>query len=68
MDIFQEKQDWGRILDELKAAGVSTYKVAIHLGRDWDTVNGWREHEPRYSDGQALLKLHASHTRKAAYG
>ena len=58
-EIFQEKEDWGRILDELRACGVSTYKVALQLGRDWDTVNGWRQHEPRHSDGKALLKLHA---------
>jgi hypothetical protein len=52
------KVDFGKLLDELKAAGCSLYRVAWELDRDWDTVNGWRHHEPRHSDGEALIALH----------
>lgn len=58
-NVYPQKIDWGRILDELRAAGVSTYRVAMLLGKDWDTVNGWRRHEPRHCDGEALLRLHS---------
>lgn len=57
-EVFQEKEDFGRLLDELNRAGFSTYWIAQQLGRNWDTVNGWRIHEPKYSDGQALKELH----------
>lgn len=50
--------DGRRILDDLADAGWSIYRVAQHLGRKWDTVNRWRDTEPRYSDAKALLDLH----------
>jgi hypothetical protein len=64
-EVFQEKEDWGRILDELRNAGMTIYKVSLMLGRDWDTVNGWRKHEPKHCDGVALLKIHAFYVIKA---
>lgn len=65
-EIFQEKQDFGRLIDELNAAGYSTYWIAQRLGRNWDTVNGWRKHEPKHSDGEALMALHQGVLRKAS--
>lgn len=58
-EVFQQKIDWGKILDELRNAGYSGYYVATALGRKWDTVQGWREHEPKHSDGEALKALHS---------
>lgn len=58
-EVFQERTDFGKILDEIVSAGYSVYYVAKALGRNWDTVNGWREHEPKHSDGEALKALHA---------
>lgn len=57
-EIHVEPVNWGQVLDELKLAGYSQYFVAKALGRHWNTVEGWREHEPRHADGQALLTLH----------
>lgn len=63
-EIFQERTDFGRLLDELIAAGFTVYFVSQALGRSWNTVDGWREHEPKHSDGEALKALHARHCRK----
>ena len=67
-EIFQEKEDWGRILDELRESGWSIYAIANALGRKWDTVNGWREHEPKHSDGEALRELHARECESSSTG
>lgn len=58
-EIFPTKTNWAKLLDELREAGYSGYYVAKALGRNWDTVQGWREHEPRHCDGEALKALHA---------
>jgi hypothetical protein len=47
-----------RLLHELEVAGWTIYRIADHLGRKWDTVNRWRSVEPRFSDAQAVIKLH----------
>lgn len=64
-EIYVESENWGRILDELRDAGMSGYAVAKALGRNWDTVQGWRKHEPRHCDGEALKALHAKHCTTA---
>jgi hypothetical protein len=64
IEVYQEKTDWGKILDELRDAGYSGYRVAQALGRSWNTVQGWREHEPKHSDGEALKALHAKLCRR----
>jgi uncharacterized protein Smg (DUF494 family) len=61
---FGIKTDWAKLLDELRDAGFSGYAVAKALGRNWDTVQGWREHEPRHSDGEALKAFHRKHCRR----
>jgi hypothetical protein len=58
-EIFQEKEDWNRILDDLAEAGYSVYRVAQMLGHKWDTVKAWRVGDPKHADGKALLVLHA---------
>lgn len=62
--IFVERLDCGKLLDELRDAGYSGYYVANALGRNWNTVQGWREHEPKHSDGEALKALHAELTKR----
>lgn len=56
------RTDWAQVLDELRAAGYSPYRIAKLLGRKWDTVQAWREGEPKHSDGEALLRLHTEAT------
>lgn len=63
MGIYQVKTNWAQLLDELRDAGFSGYYVAKELGRNWDTVQGWRNHEPKHSDGEALKALHQRHCR-----
>ena len=50
--------NWAKVLDELHALGYSGYRLSVLLDRKWDTIKAWRNGcEPRYSDGQALLRL-----------
>lgn len=65
-EVFIERVDFARLLDELRDAGHSGYAVAKALGRNWDTVQGWRQHEPKHSDGEALKALHARYCGKMA--
>jgi nitrogen regulatory protein PII-like uncharacterized protein len=67
-EVFLQKTDWGRLLDELRDAGYTGYAVAKAMGRNWDTVQGWREHEPKHSDGEALKALHAKYCLKVGFG
>ena len=60
-DIFRRRVDWSCILDSLRDAGWSGYRVANALGRKWDTVQGWRTGEPKHADGEALLILFREH-------
>lgn len=60
-EVFATPIDFGRLLDELRDAGYSGYAVAKALGKSWDTVQGWREHQPRHADGEALKALHAKY-------
>lgn len=58
-EVFADPIDFGRMLDELRDAGYSGYAVAQSLGKSWNTVQGWRRHQPKHSDGEALKALHA---------
>lgn len=62
-EVFFEPVDFGKLLDDLEARGWSGYAVAKALGRSWDTVQGWRKHQPRHQDGEALKALHARECR-----
>ena len=47
---------------DLRGAGLSLGAVAAALGCSRSTVQGWAAgHEPRHSDGDALLALWAEH-------
>lgn len=61
--VYPAKVDWVDVLNDLKIAGVSGYRVAALLGMEWSTVQGWLKEgkEPRHSTGQALLELHQRH-------
>lgn len=54
------KTNWEQILEDLRLAKWTTYKVAHALGKKWETVDAWKNgsSEPRHSEGEALLKLH----------
>lgn len=63
-DVFPVKTNWGEMLDDLKEAGISIYAVAKAMGKSWDTVDGWRQCEPRHCDGEALKTIHAKYCRR----
>lgn len=51
--------NWRDVLNDLRDAGYSGYRIAALLGKEWSTVQGWNEgKEPRHSSGVALLTLH----------
>lgn len=54
---------WCVILDDLRDAGCSGYRVAEKLGVGWSTVQGWRDatSDIGHGYGRALLHLHAAY-------
>lgn len=51
--------DGQRLFDELEDRGWTIYRIAERMNRKWDTVKRWRKIEPRFSDAQAIIALHA---------
>lgn len=53
--------NWREIGMDLRRCGWGASKISVALNVDRTTARGWTErgHEPRYSDGLLLLKLHA---------
>lgn len=51
--------DWYRVLVDLHQRGLTTQAIAARIGVSEAAVRGWRQygHEPRHSDGEALLTL-----------
>ena len=59
-DIYKKTLNWAGIIEDIRNSGCSVYKAAKRLGRPETTVWSWmRGTEPSYSNGAALLKLHA---------
>jgi predicted transcriptional regulator len=53
-------QDWPTLLLELRAHGFSQYAVAAAINVSRSTVSAWADGtEPRFSEGLALVRLHA---------
>lgn len=55
--------EWRQVLDDLRGAGCSGYRVAQLMGVGWSTVQSWREckEDIGYGYGAALLKIHAEY-------
>ena len=51
--------DWPRVLIELGGRGLTLEGIAETIGAPRTTVIGWKNgnHEPRYTDGNALMNL-----------
>lgn len=58
--VYPPRYCWPDLLNDLRDAGYSGYRVARIIGADWSTVYGWlkAEKEPRHSYGAALIELH----------
>lgn len=51
--------DWRGVLADLRAAGISGYRLTEYLLTSRSTVQGWEEgSEPRHSYGVAILEVH----------
>jgi hypothetical protein len=57
------KQDWPKVIAEIEAAGISLYKIALMLHRQYRTVQRWKEEgaEPKHYEGEMLLEIHAEY-------
>lgn len=55
-----ESPDWGTLLRELSAKGVSGNTVAELLERDTTTMDNWRNRgrQPKYAEGATIIALH----------
>ena len=54
--------DWKQIVLDLRIAGVDSVQVSKMIGVHKGTIqNMIRGHEPRYSLGEAILKIHKKH-------
>ena len=58
--VLRRVVDWRGVLADLRAAGVSGYRLTEILLTSRSTVQGWEEGcEPRHSYGMAILEVHA---------
>jgi predicted transcriptional regulator len=53
-------EDWPTLLLELRRHGYSQYAIAAAINVPRSTVSAWADGtEPRFSEGLALVRLHA---------
>lgn len=59
MDYTPIKRDWPKIMRELRARGLTPYKVATVLGCSHCTAQNWEKGgEPGHAFGEALILLY----------
>lgn len=53
--------DWAKVMRELRAEGMTPYKIAMVIGCSRCAAENWEEGgEPGYGYGAALLALHVA--------
>ena len=58
--VLRHRVDWRAVLEDLRAAGVSGYRLAEIMLISRSTVQGWEGgSEPSHSYGAAILEVHA---------
>ena len=66
-DLSQWRLDWRQIAHNIRETGMSFRQQAETLGLEWSTYQRYLEgSEPKYSQGNALLTLHANMCGKNA--
>ena len=56
---MRERTDFRKLIAELEAAGVSMYKIATMMHRQYIQVQRWKEGaEPRHHEGEMLREIH----------
>ena len=59
LNVYPKEIDWAVISDDIKGSGLCYFRQAIALGKEWSTLQKWRNGaQPRFCDGHALLMLH----------
>ena len=54
-----EKVDFTKIIAEIEAGGLSLYKIALMMHRQYTQVKRWKDgKEPLHHEGEMLLMIH----------
>lgn len=54
-----DKIDFTKIIAEIEAAGITTYKLSVMMHRHMTQLKRWKEgREPRYYEGKMLMEIH----------
>ena len=55
-------QDFKKIIADIEAAGVTTYKLSLMMHRQFVQIQRWKKGvEPKYHEGVMLLLIHRVH-------
>lgn len=58
------RHDFRKIIAELEAAGITTYKIALMCRRAYGTVKHWKQTgRVEHYDGEKLLLIHAEYCK-----
>ena len=54
----QHLHDWRKLIDDIEAAGLSNWKLAMRLGVDPSTLRNWKSGgEPKHRHGVNLVEI-----------
>lgn len=57
-----QKQNWPQIIADIKAAGITHYKLSTMMRRQYNQITQWEEgHRVEHYDGEMLLAIHAEY-------
>jgi len=57
-----KREDWPAIIAAIEAAGITHYKIACMMHRQYNQVTQWKKGtEPKHYEGQMLLMIHAEY-------
>lgn len=55
-----ERIDFSKIIAEIEAAGITTYKLSVMMRRQMTQINRWKAgSEPKFYEGQMLMEIHS---------
>ncbi len=61
-DVFPRIMDWPKVIEDIKATGLTYSAIANTIGAGWSTFQRYREGgEPRHSVGSSILLVHSRH-------
>jgi hypothetical protein len=57
------RHDWPQVIRELEAVGITKYKMALMMHRQYVQIQRWASGvEPKHYEGEMLLAIHAEQT------